>query len=315
MIQIKNTSFFQPIIISGCQLWLDGADPAGNGTIPANGATVSTWVDKSSNGLTVSAASSQPTYVTNVVNGRGTVAFNGSQSLSAGSVTAGKLLGSTGTSATFCVFSVSNNSQSSCPFSWDDSGYTYRYMLTLEGSQGLNFDLGDINVTSASRINIPTSSITFANNTYYLVSFWQSGGAARLNVNGGAYTANTPSGFTGNIPTSTSRTFNVGAYVNNSSFFMKGNTAEIIAYNTHIPNNFQQIEGYLAWKWGLQGSLPSTHPFARSASFASSLYFPRAIPKVIGTTVKNPLAIQGIQLWLDAAVSYTHLTLPTILRV
>ncbi len=25
----------------------------------------------------------------------------------------------------------------------------------------------------------------------------------------------------------------------------------------------QQVEGYLAWKWGLQTSLPSTHPFAK----------------------------------------------------
>ena len=50
-------------------------------------------MDKSTNGLTVSAASSQPTYVTNAANGLGTVAFNGSQGLNAGSVTAGKLLG------------------------------------------------------------------------------------------------------------------------------------------------------------------------------------------------------------------------------
>jgi hypothetical protein len=25
----------------------------------------------------------------------------------------------------------------------------------------------------------------------------------------------------------------------------------------------QELEGYLAWKWGLQTSLPSTHPFAK----------------------------------------------------
>jgi hypothetical protein len=27
----------------------------------------------------------------------------------------------------------------------------------------------------------------------------------------------------------------------------------------------QAIEGYLAWKWGLQAQLPATHPFAKSA--------------------------------------------------
>ena len=301
VIQIKNTSFFQPTAIAGCKMWLDGADPVGNGTIPANGASVSSWVDKSTNGLTVSAASSQPTYVTNALNGLGTLAFNGSQSLSAASVTGEKLLGGTGSSATFCVFSVTNNTQNSCPITWDDSNYTYRYMITWaggEGSPGLTFDLG----LTPYRTQVNSSSFNFVNNTYYLVSFWRNGATTILNINGITYTLVYPHGtFAGNWSTSASRTLNVGAYVNSSGYNMKGNTAEIIAYNTHIPSNFQQIEGYLAWKWGLQGSLPSTHPFARTPSFATSFYFPRAIPKVIGTTVKNPLAIQGIQLWLDAA--------------
>ena len=48
-----------PLSIAGCQMWLDGADPAGNGVIPANGATVSTWVDKSGNGYNATAAPSR----------------------------------------------------------------------------------------------------------------------------------------------------------------------------------------------------------------------------------------------------------------
>ena len=50
-LQSLVTPALTPLTISGCQLWLDGADPAGTGTAPANGATVSTWVDKSGNGL------------------------------------------------------------------------------------------------------------------------------------------------------------------------------------------------------------------------------------------------------------------------
>ena len=46
---LKNTSYFNPTLVGGCSLWLDGADPAGTGAIPANGATVSTWADKSGN--------------------------------------------------------------------------------------------------------------------------------------------------------------------------------------------------------------------------------------------------------------------------
>jgi hypothetical protein len=37
---------------------------------------------------------------------------------------------------------------------------------------------------------------------------------------------------------------------------------EIILYNSVLTTTQrQQIEGYLAWKWGLQKSLPSNHPF------------------------------------------------------
>jgi hypothetical protein len=263
---------FQPIDVPGCQLWLDAADQS---SMTLSGSSVTQWRDKSGNGLNVSAASSQPTYVTNGLNGLGTLAFNGSQGLSAGSVTGERLLGSGVSSATFCVFSVSNSSQPSCPITWDDSGYTYRFMITLEGSQGLNFDLGDIN-QGQRRINIPTSSITFANNTYYLVSFWKNGSNVVLNVNGGTFTASS-STFAGNWSTSASRLLNIGTYINTSTYNMKGNIAEILVYNTHIPSNFKQVEGYLAHKWGL------------------SLYLP----------VISPLSIPGCQLWLDAADSST----------
>jgi hypothetical protein len=39
---------------------------------------------------------------------------------------------------------------------------------------------------------------------------------------------------------------------------------EIVYYNRVLTTlERQELEGYLAWKWGLQASLPSTHPFAK----------------------------------------------------
>ena len=43
----KNIWGFDPRSVPGCSLWLDGADPAGTGVLPANGTTLTTWKDKS----------------------------------------------------------------------------------------------------------------------------------------------------------------------------------------------------------------------------------------------------------------------------
>ena len=37
---------------------------------------------------------------------------------------------------------------------------------------------------------------------------------------------------------------------------------EILVYNRALSTlERQTVEGYLAWKWSLQGSLPTSHPF------------------------------------------------------
>ena len=54
-------------------------------------------------------------------------------------------------------------------------------------------------------------------------------------------------------PTGTSQT---------SALPFSGNIGEIICYNTLLTREQRQnTEGYLAWKWGLQGNLSSSHPY------------------------------------------------------
>jgi hypothetical protein len=52
-------------------------------------------------------------------------------------------------------------------------------------------------------------------------------------------------------------------------------------------SEIQQIEGYLAWKWGLRTSLPTTHPFRN---------FPPATALFVPPLLSNTLAV-----WFDAA--------------
>lgn len=61
---------------------------------------------------------------------------------------------------------------------------------------------------------------------------------------------------------------------------------EILLYNVVLTTNqIQQVEGYLAWKWGVQTNLPTTHPFYSRGIFTR--YF-------------NPIDIPDCALWLDA---------------
>jgi len=64
----------------------------------------------------------------------------------------------------------------------------------------------------------------------------------------------------------------VGAITSPFSYFLNGNVAEIVSYsNAYDMTNTtrQRIEGYLAWKWGIQSNtvhnLPSGHSYYNSA--------------------------------------------------
>jgi hypothetical protein len=67
--------------------------------------------------------------------------------------------------------------------------------------------------------------------------------------------------FTGNSGTFTMGGITVGnRYTLNESW--PGHICELIIHNTALTTfQRQQVEGYLAWKWGLQGSLPANHPY------------------------------------------------------
>jgi hypothetical protein len=43
---------------------------------------------------------------------------------------------------------------------------------------------------------------------------------------------------------------------------------EMVTYNQDLgTTSRQQVEGYLAWKWGFQSSLPANHPYKNQAPY------------------------------------------------
>jgi hypothetical protein len=87
-----------------------------------------------------------------------------------------------------------------------------------------------------------------------------SGGASFLYANG------TQTGSNTSTPAlyATGGTLGLGAYLYlaNPEAYFSGRINEIVLFNRVLTqSDRQRLEGYLAWKWGLQSRLPTTHPY------------------------------------------------------
>ncbi len=191
------------------------------------GGLVSEWRDKSGNGrhATQATAASRPTYVASGLGSKATMRFPDS----------GKRLGFASAYGTV--------------------GKSYAMVLMREAS-------GNI-----------TPLINGANAYSYLHygSSWYDG-------NAGISSPMNSSSWYVNISASGTRTSN-GAVVGsgqdaasqfltiNSSFSgVAWNAAELVVVgSTLAESDRQKLEGYLAWKWGLQSSLPAAHPYKNAA--------------------------------------------------
>ena len=244
---------FNPLSISGLTAWFDGADPAGTGVAPANASSITTWVDKSG-GARNATGGVAPTYAAKSLNGLGTLTFNGSSQY---------LYASTLTVPTATHFMIAVHKPTLVNTS-GGNGYTGILRAQSSGASG-------------GYIVFP-----YGENAGYFSSF---NGAVSLTPTGGVagswnmFEANVASGSTvqyqygtaqaqtaASITATTSDSFTVGSFSSSGTSpqqYYQGSMAEIIVYNVTLTTvQRQNVEGYLAWKWGLQASLPSSHPFA-----------------------------------------------------
>ena len=282
--------------IPGCVLWLDGKDPAGTRTPPSSGATVSTWVDKSISAKNGTSGGT-PTYVAG-----GGVNFDGSsyfynyafaQNLSQRSI--------------FIVFQETTHNQSSGIFNLIPNPSTGQDSETVTGLS--------IEATNGWRV-------------------WGNGGAYRSDISlsppitKGIYNDNmntrAGSGFlNGTSSTSSTATYDAGicsgygigsrwggsAYGFANSF--NGVFFEILFYNRPLGlSDRKSIEGFLAQKWSLTGSLPVGHPGLTEIYYVENYNF-NSVNRRPGLTktpyfsVFTPLSITGCTLWLDASQDTT----------
>jgi hypothetical protein len=256
-------------VIPGASLWLDAADSS---TLTLTGSNVTQWRDKSGNGYHATGVGSTTRQAFNSLQG---IALGGSESFSFSNATA---LNTTSTLSAFVVASATTPDNYGRLLAFgnvnDDSGSVSNAVAFERGaSNGIVFERSGL--ASGSTYTPPFSFVGS-------VIFSPRGNVQYINGS-----SNAAGGATG--------TFNYFMYSigrkSQGGYVWRGTVCEVLAYNFELSaNQRQQVEGYLAEKWGLSATFPVGHPYLSG-------------PQISIT----PATVGGCLLWLDAAdpSSYT----------
>lgn len=265
-----TSSAFTPASIPGLKLWLDANDPYNNGgsSKPANASNMGNWSDKSGNGYTaikVNTGGTESVFYTNVQNGLPGIYMNsggnGYSSFYSNSIPTGTF------NSEFDIFIVYNYVP--------DQPVDKIFSPTLFSK-------------SQSGSSAPNCYLILESGRFYNIF----GQQVSSSPNTGPYFSSyNPVILNMNVSQASQATSQLTGYVNGGQFIMNGTTSgwspftdnganiqigsrsdgggayplyvyEVLIYNVQVSvENRQKIEGYLAWKWGLNNSLSPIHPY------------------------------------------------------
>jgi hypothetical protein len=238
--RVLQQANFSPRNISSCVLWLDAADTS---TIVSGAGSVTRWNDKITNGTQHATQGTFAAPTLSTLNGLNVLRYTASSGTGMTMNLNSFTPGTTG----FSYFAVFNGTTSSTqnPRIFVSTDRFLFIWGAFSSSSNVGFYTGVFS----------SSSLTASPNVTNMVSIVENKSNATIFLNGSA--TGTTSSVTN--PTMTSMTLGIGATGNDR---FDGSICEYIFFNTNLSIGQQQsVEGYLAWKWGLQGSLPANHPF------------------------------------------------------
>lgn len=274
---------FIPTSITGCQVWLDGADSSVVSF--SSGSNVSTWSDKSGNGRNATVYAGTPTYTSALG-----MTFNGSSSLQI-TYTASPTIESM-----FVIIKFNSVSGQGDILSGTASGQR-EYLMYVPYSPGTIY-LGRHSTGPSGAINGGT--VTTGSNYLLEYVFNGTGNTISFFQSGNTITSGTPQ-----FTYSAGGTISViGSY--NGGGYLQGQIYEMIIYSTALgTTERQQVEAYLSQKWGLKSSLPLGHPGLGETIYRSDFTKQNVMTARPFYTAFSPRQIPGLGLWLDAADSST----------
>jgi len=232
---------FVPTTMPSLNLWLDAQDPT---TIATSGSVITSWADKSGRSLAavpigINVPLYYPTYLPYVD-------FNASQSL-----VVANWGYTTGWSVFVCMNTVILNPR------WLISPYPDANLIMMGMAEGTSKIFNAYLPGAPSDVTGAHIEYTSAQNTNDGASafaWWRDG------------TLQTLTETSAGVPANPSASLGIGGNIDGSADIGgQYQIYEILVFNTYLSTEERQrIEGYLAWKWGLETNLPLNHPWRYS---------------------------------------------------
>lgn len=224
-------------------LWLDASDGA---TITESGGKVSQWNDKSGNSrhATQGTLANRPTTGLVTVNGLNAIDFDGADDWL---VTSGYIPANT-SAGDLCAFIVANS-----------TGSADRALLSTRALANNGFTLRTNSTTQTAYFHAgatPTLTRTISAGAN-IFQFVRDALSVRLGENGSIGSASSLSNYT-----VSGQNLTIGADSGAGFSRFDGPVCEVVLLES-LPTDSvrEKVEGYLAWKWGLEGRLPALHPY------------------------------------------------------
>jgi len=231
-------------------LWFDAADAS---TVTSGGGGISQWDDKSGNArhATQGTGGNQPDYVLGQQNGLNVIRFNGSSEF----FNLGTGLDWMASDASHVAFAVLNNSNYSNLYGAANGG---------QGDASLHVgfrDSGSYRINRWGNDYYPPITANYNAGEYNFLRWtWPEGGPKSVYANAKEEGTGGGGGGTGS---GLSAMAGGGRIVNVvGQGYLDADLGELVfLQGTPTQDTIDTMEGYLAWKWGLEGNLPSGHPY------------------------------------------------------
>jgi uncharacterized repeat protein (TIGR02543 family) len=248
---VVNAGTNQTVLLSGstpwtpediaCAAWWDAAD---TNTITTTSGTVTQWRDKSGNLKHFGASGSGPTTGTRTLNGKNVLDFQ--SDVMGASIP-------TNSSRTFSFYLV---------FDFDSGNANANAAILQFNNSVLSGLHAGGSATSMNATMDGISGVAYSNNPYssptlFVQTYTPIGASGRRGYANGIQRASGSYSVTPN----TMNNIAVGSKTGNPQYVNGGVAEVVLVYDDITTETRQKLEGYLAHKWGMAGSLPAGHPY------------------------------------------------------